>query len=280
MLIGAHVSIAGGIDLAPARGAEIGCTAIQIFLKNQRQWHTKYLTDDEIKRYLHSLSNSPVKSVLAHSSYLINLGSPEKNQLQKSLDSFILELNRCEKLKIENYIFHPGAHKKSGEQAGIQRIAESINFILNQCPEVSTNLLLETTAGQGTSVGYRFEQLSQIIESINKRDKLGVCLDTAHVFAAGYDLSVESGYEQMMTEFDQSIGLERLKVFHLNDSKTRLGSRIDRHEQIGKGKIGLCAFNKIMNDTRIINVPKIIETPGDTKSDAQYIELLKQMAGI
>ncbi len=277
ILLGAHVSIAGGIDLAPARGEEIGCTAIQIFTRNQRQWTSPPLSDEEVAIYFEALKRTHIHSVVAHSSYLINLASPDKNQLQKSRESFILELDRAERLKLDGYIFHPGAHKGTGEDAGMRCVADQLNFVLQERPDYQTKILLETTAGQGSSLGHRFEQLAEIISMTENPSRFGVCLDTCHVFAAGYDFRTEEGYENMMAQFDRIIGLDKLLAIHVNDSKTDVGSKIDRHELIGKGKIGLDGFRYVMNDERLKNVPKIIELPGGPESDRENLQILREL---
>ncbi len=277
MLLGAHVSIAGGIFQAPIRGSEIGCTAIQIFTKNQRQWKISPLTNEQIEQYKQVLANSPIKAVVAHDSYLINLCSPDKNNLHKSRESFILELKRTQALGIAGLVFHPGAHKDLGETKGLKLIAESLNIILKECLDVDTKLLLETTAGQGTALGYSFEQLGQIIQMVDEKNKVGVCIDTCHIFAAGYDIRTREGYEATFKKFDEIIGLDRLGAFHLNDSEKELGSRVDRHERIGKGKIGLEAFRLIMNEPRFENIPKILEIPGGDDCFKYDVALLRSL---
>jgi deoxyribonuclease IV len=277
MLLGAHVSIAGGLFNAPTRGKEIGCSAIQIFTKNQRQWKHSPLTEEQIEQYKNELTKSCIEIVIAHDSYLINLCSPDKNNLHKSRESFIFELARCQALGISGLVFHPGAHLILGEKKGLSLIAESINIVLEKFPEIDTKLLLETTAGQGTSLGYRFEQLEQIIQKIEAKDKVGVCFDTCHIFASGYDIRTAESYQVTFKKFEDIIGLDKLGVFHLNDSKKELGSRVDRHERIGEGKIGLEAFRLIMNDLRFKNVPKILEIPGGENCYKQDIALLNSL---
>ncbi len=279
-LIGAHVSISGGLDQAPLRGDQIGCTAIQIFTKNQVQWETRPLSNQQIGQYQKSLMNSSILSVVAHDSYLINLGSPEENLLEKSRQAFLDEMDRAENLGIPSLIFHPGSHKNAGEDMGLKLIAQSINYVYQQRPHYKITLLLETTAGQGTSLGYTFEQLKWIIDSVDRPDHVGVCLDTSHIFAAGYDIRDKTSYEKTFEKFDQVIGLEKLRTLHLNDSKRGLGSRVDRHEQIGKGQIGLKAFHLLMNDSRFIDVPKILEIPGDMKNFKENLDLLKNLVEI
>jgi len=276
-LVGAHVSISGGLDQAPERGMEIGGTAIQIFTKNQVQWKTKPLLNDEIGKFRHSLAQSGIRSILAHDSYLINLGSPEKNLLEKSRAAFLDEMKRAEDLQIPSLIFHPGSHKDAGEEVGIRLIAESLNYAHLQCPDFQVKLLLETTAGQGTSLGHNFEQLQKIIEIVSQPERVGICLDTCHIFAAGYDIRARSSYDQTFNKFDEVIGLDKLYAIHLNDSLKGLGSRIDRHANIGEGQIGLNGFRLIMNDARFVNIPKVLETPGNSLSFKKNLDLLKNL---
>lgn len=279
-LIGAHISIAGGLDQAPSRGDEIGCTAIQIFTKNQVQWKAKSLSNQEIEQYQQSLANSSIQSVVVHDSYLINLGSPEDNLLEKSRQAFLHEMDLAENLAIPFLIFHPGSHRNAGENVGLKLISESIDYFYKQRSDYKIKLLLETTAGQGTNLGYTFEQLAWIIDSVDEPDRVGVCLDTCHIFAAGYDIRDKSSYEKTVEKFDQIIGLKRLHAIHLNDSKREFGSRVDRHEQIGQGQIGLEGFRLIMNDSRFFDVPKILETPGGMEKFKENLDLLKSLVEI
>jgi len=280
MLVGAHVSISGGLDQAPLRGKAIGCTAIQIFTKNQMQWNAKPLSNHEIAQYQQSLTHSSIQSVVAHDSYLVNLGSPEESLLKKSHQAFLDEMDRAESLRIPFLIFHPGSHKNAGENVGLKLIAESINYVQKQRPNYKIKLLLETTAGQGTNLGHTFEQLKWIIDMVIQPERVGVCLDTCHIFAAGYDIRTRSSFEETFEKFDQVIGLKKLHAIHLNDSKKGLGSRVDRHEHIGQGQIGLEGFRLIMNDSRFIDVPKVLETPGDLKEFKENLHLLKSLVEI
>lgn len=278
-LIGAHVSISGGLYHAVDRGEKIGCNAIQIFTKNQVQWKAKPLLHHEIERFVRSATGSSIRSVLAHGSYLINLGSPEREGLEKSRLAFLEEIDRAELLKIPYLIFHPGSHKGTGDETGLRLIAESLNFIHHQRPARYVKLLLETTSGQGTNLGYSFEQLRQIIDMVEDPSRIGVCLDTCHIFAAGYDIRTRSSYERVMEKFDRAIGLVLLCAIHLNDSRKELGSRIDRHECIGEGQIGLDGFRFIMNDIRLKKIPKILEIPGDLEIFKINLDLLKSLIG-
>ena len=277
MLLGAHVSISGGVFNAPYRGEKLGCTAIQIFTKNQMQWKAKELSKNDIEKFKTELKKSTVKSVIAHNSYLINLGSPDRDNLEKSRASFETEMQRAEALGIPFLVFHPGSYLNGNEVQGLRTIAESINILLNKYHNFKLTLLLETTAGQGSNLGYRFEQLAEIINLVDQQDRVGICFDTAHAFAAGYDIRTKEAYEKTFATFDNILGLKKLKAFHLNDSKKEIGTKVDRHEHIGKGLIGLDAFRFLLNDPRIENIPKILETPGTEEDFKRNLDLLKSL---
>lgn len=280
MLLGAHVSIAKGVYLAPARGEEIGANAIQIFSKNQSQWVGKPITEDDAEKFKKALKESTIEAVVIHDSYLINLGSPDETLLEKSRQAFLDEMDRAERLGVPDLVFHPGSYLKTSEESGLNKIVESLNFVLSERPDGTARLLLETTAGQGTNLGYSFEQLAYIRDGIEQKGRTGICLDTAHIFAAGYDIRSKAAYEGTMAKFETILGLENLRVFHLNDSKKPLGSRVDRHENIGKGFIGLDAFRLIMTDERLQHIPKILETPGGPEAYKVDIQtLLKLLKG-
>ncbi|MCR4418085.1 MAG: deoxyribonuclease IV [Ignavibacteria bacterium] len=269
ILLGAHTSIAGGVDKAVERAARIGCTTFQLFTKNSNQWYAKPLNEQVIQNYKRLIKLKNLKPVIAHDSYLINLCAKDKSILKKSREAFIDELNRCELLGIDYLNFHPGSHMGMGELDGIKLIAESINIAHDKTKGYKVKSMIETTAGQGTSIGFKFEQIRKIIDLVEDKKRLAVCVDTCHIFAAGYDIRTEKVYEKTFQEFDEVIGLKYLKAFHMNDSKKGLGERVDRHEHIGKGKIGLNGFRFIMNDERFISIPKILETPKgeDMKED-------------
>lgn len=269
ILLGAHTSIAGGVDKAVERAARIGCTTFQLFTKNSNQWYAKPLNEQVIQNYKRLIKLKNLKPVIAHDSYLINLCAKDKSILKKSREAFIDELNRCELLGIDYLNFHPGSHMGMGELDGIKLIAESINIAHDKTKGYKVKSMIETTAGQGTSIGFKFEQIRKIIDLVEDKKRLAVCVDTCHIFAAGYDIRTEKGYEKTFQEFDEVIGLKYLKAFHMNDSKKGLGERVDRHEHIGKGKIGLNGFRFIMNDERFFSIPKILETPKgeDMKED-------------
>ncbi|MCL4229711.1 deoxyribonuclease IV [Candidatus Dependentiae bacterium] len=267
LLLGAQVSIAQRIPLAFERGASIGCSTIQIFTKSNRQWGAKEITQQEIYDFQNMRKQFSISPVVAHATYLINIGSSDKQILQKSVKALTIELERCTLLDIPYLVLHPGSFKGSTEQKCLDQIATSINYVFEHYTG-KTRLLLETMAGQGTSVCYRFEQISHVIGQVTQSSKrLGVCLDTCHVFAAGYDLRTPKAYNDMWQQFDETIGLGRLYAIHVNDSKKELGSRVDRHEKIGKGEIGLKAFELLFNDPRLFAIPKILETPEGTLDD-------------
>jgi deoxyribonuclease-4 len=279
VLLGAHTSIDGGIHTAHERGMRIGCTTIQLFTKNNTQWAAKALSEEEIEKYKALERKSRIRPVVAHSSYLINLCAKDPVVLKKSQQEFKDELNRCELLKIPYLVFHPGSHMGRGEREGIQRIAESLNLLHEQTKDHRVKSVLELTAGQGTAIGYRFEHLQEIIDEIEAKERVAVCADTCHLFAAGYDISTETGYENTFEEFDAIIGLDRLVVLHVNDSKREVGSRVDRHEHIGKGRIGNTAFRLLMNDARFVRIPKILETPKnrDMHEDVMNLRKLRRL---
>jgi deoxyribonuclease IV len=278
-MLGAHMSIAGGVDQAIDRGQEVGCDVIQIFTKSSRQWAAKPYGREEVDAFRKKQCDSSIRTVIAHDSYLLNLGAPVESLRKKSVAAFIDELHRCEALGIPYLIAHPGAHVGSGEAAGIRTIARSIDEAHRGTKGLAVRVALEITAGQGSTLGHRFEQIRQIIDATQESDRLRVCFDTQHAFAAGYDLSTDEGYDRTFTEFDEAIGLVRLAAFHLNDSKKELGCRVDRHEQIGKGQIGLECFRRLMNDRRFWGRPMCLETPKseDCHEDVEALTLLRGM---
>jgi deoxyribonuclease IV len=279
LLLGAHVSIAGGVEHAFVRGEAVGCTAIQIFTSNASQWRARPISAASAAAFQSAWHQSPITSVMAHDSYLINLATSDADNLARSRAAFIEELDRCALLGIPALVMHPGAHLGAGEAAGLARIAESFRKIFAETPG-SVTVLLETTAGQGSSLGWRFEHLAEIMERVPQGD-FGVCFDTCHVFAAGYDLASEAGYHQMMAEFDRIVGIEKILACHMNDSKKGCGSRVDRHEHVGQGAIGEAGFRALMQDVRIAGVPKILETPKGVEGvhDRRNLALLRRFAG-
>jgi len=281
MVLGSHVSIAGGLHKAFTMARDIGCTAIQIFTKNANRWQAKPLTQQDIDRFSDAWTASAVETIAAHDSYLINLGSPKPELLEKSRNALLNELQRCEQLRIPYLVMHPGAHVGSGEDDGLKRVAESFNIIHEQTPDSACQILVETTAGQGTTLGYTFEHLAKIRELAQAPERIGICLDTCHIFAAGYELRTETGYQTTMQAFDDVIGLRHLKVIHVNDSLKELGCRVDRHQEIGQGCIGRDGFRNLMQDQRLTDIPKILETPKGTDpiaSDRENLRILRELA--
>ena len=276
-LLGAHVSIAGGVDKAPKRGRELTCGCIQIFSKNQSQWRAKPLTKEAILGFKQGLAENDIGGVLIHSSYLINLASPDGKKHEMSMDAFLDEIDRVDQLGVKQFVFHPGSHMGEGEDKGLMKIAESLNVIIDSRPDSGVKILLENTAGQGTNLGYRFEHLAKIIDMVEDKGRMGVCFDTAHGFASGLDLRTREGYENVWKSFDDIIGIERLKAFHLNDSKKDLGTRVDRHEHIGQGLIGLDAFRFLLNDVRFSGMCMYLETP---QGEDEYLENLRVLRAL
>jgi len=260
-LLGAHFSIAKGLHNALYEARAYGCTALQIFTKNAQTWKERSLKPDEIDQFEQARAATGITAIAAHTSYLINLTAVEKQKHTRSCRALEQELVRSSMLNIPFVVLHPGSHMGRGEDEGIRRIAESINQVFSQIPDLKTCLLLETTAGQGSSVGHTFEQLASIMDKVEKKDAVGFCLDTSHIFAAGYDIRTPFAYQKTINIVDSIAGLEHLYLIHLNDSRKELGSRVDRHEHIGRGCIGLKAFELFMNDHRFQDIPKIIETP-------------------
>lgn len=276
--IGAHVSTSGGIFNAPVNAKSINATAFALFTKNQRQWLAKPLSNDEISNFKRECSNNGYNAdqILPHDSYLINLGNPDNEAVRKSVESFTEEMHRCEQLGLKLLNFHPGSHLKAMETpACLDRIAEGINEALSKTNNVIA--VIENTAGQGSNLGFALWQIAHIIKGINDKSRVGVCIDTCHAFAAGYDIADETGYEAFWEEFDREIGLEYLKGMHLNDATKPCGSHVDRHASIGTGCIGIEAFKRIIKDNRTDNIPLILETP-DESIWAKEIELLKSFA--
>jgi deoxyribonuclease-4 len=263
--VGAHVSASGGVENAPLNAQKIGAKAFALFTKNQRQWHAKPLTEASIRAFRENLDDAGISArhVLPHDSYLINLGHPEPEGLDKSRSAFLDEMQRCEQLGLSLLNFHPGATlRKISEDESLQRVAESINLALDRTQGVTA--VIENTAGQGSTLGYRFEHLAEIIEAVEDRSRVGVCLDTCHTFVAGYDLRTAAACDKTFSEFDKVVGFQYLRGMHLNDSKPDLGARVDRHHSLGKGKLGWDVFRYIMQDSRFDEIPLVLETIDDT----------------
>lgn len=276
---GAHMSIAGGIPNAVDRGVESGCGVIQVFTQTSNMWRGKTPTDSDCMLFRQKRADAGIRDVISHDIYLINLASPEGDTREKSLRGFREEMERCARLGIDKIVMHPGSHLGEGEEVGIRRIADAFDLLLSQVPEFSGTILLELTAGQGSNIGSSFGSLRGIIDACAYPDRLGVCYDTCHTFAAGYDIRTPEGYAAVFEEFDRVLGLERLLAFHLNDSKKGLDSRIDRHEHIGQGCLGIEAFRHIVNDPRFSHIPKILETPKDDDMDRVNLAILRDLVG-
>ena len=279
-ILGAHVSIAGGSEKAPGRGKAIDADVIQIFTANQNQWKAKPLTETNIDGFREGMTQGQPQVSITHDSYLINLCSIEKWKLKRAVDTFIEELDRSEALGIDYIVFHPGAHMGAGYEAGCATVAESLNTVLAARPDHQAKLLVEITAGQGTTVGHSFEQIADILGQVTSPERMGVCFDTQHAFAAGYDVRTPDGWERVLKEFADTIGLERLRAFHLNDSKRELGDRVDRHEKIGQGYLGLAPFWCLVNDERFADTPAVLETPVENESEyGDELRLLRSLIG-
>ncbi len=277
--VGAHVSASGGVENAPVNAHEIGAKAFALFTKNQRQWVSKPLTDENIRKFRENMEKYGYHPdhVLPHDSYLINLGHPEKEGLERSRRAFLDEMQRCEQLGLNRLNFHPGSHlNKISEEQCLKTIAESINIALDKTSGVTA--VIENTAGQGSNLGFTFEQIRLIIDHVEDKNRVGVCIDTCHAYSAGYDIKTEDGYRKTFEHFDEVIGFSYLKGMHLNDTKKELGSHVDRHDSIGKGLLGEEVFKRIMNDPRFDDIPLILETP-DSSRWAEEIKLLYSFIG-
>jgi len=274
------MSIRGGVSMAIERARSIRCTAMQVFVKNNMQWFARALTGEEICAFLNHVQRGELVSVFGHANYLINLAATNPQFHANSIRALAEELIRADQLQLPFLVLHPGAHVGAGEEAGLKKISDSIDEVFQKIPKVKTKIALEITAGQGSCIGHRFEHLAHIIGNVGEPERLRVCLDTAHLFAAGYDIGSESGVRRTFHEFDRVIGRNRLVAIHVNDSKTDLGSRVDRHEHIGKGQIGLDAFRFIMRSARFNKIPKVLETPKgeDLREDVVNLRTLRALA--
>jgi deoxyribonuclease-4 len=276
-LPGAHVSIQGGLSEAIVRGEALGCEAIQIFTRNQRQWNPPPLKEEQAEAFRKRFTESAIQSAVSHGSYLMNLASPDPGQLEKSFAALLDEIDRADQLGISDFVFHPGSHKGAGEAAGLDNLSKSLNRAIHATESSSVRLLIENTAGSANMLGGRFEQLQEVIARVNRPDRMGICIDTAHAFAAGYDLSTPDGIRQTFQEMDAVLGLDHVRVFHVNDSKADLGSRRDRHEHLGKGRLGLPVFRYLVRTNDFANCPLILETPGDEADYERNLEILKHL---
>ena len=273
------MSISGGVDTAFDRGEQIGCDAMQIFTKNSIQWRAAALKQETVERYHRRQAETGITPVVAHASYLLNLATPDDGLWHKSIEALLVEMERCDVLAIPYLVIHPGSHMGSGEDAGRARIAQALNVAHDRVPGAQVKITLETTAGQGTNLGYRFEHLAAMIGATDAEDRLAVCYDTCHTLAAGYDFRTPDRYAEVFTQFDEIIGLKRLKVFHFNDSKKDLGSRRDRHTHIGEGSVGIEGFRPILNDRRFEDIPMLLETPKskDMHEDVENLARLRAL---
>jgi deoxyribonuclease-4 len=279
-LLGAHMSIRGGVNMAIERARSINCTAMQIFVKNNMQWFARPLTREEIRSFLDHVQRGELLSVFGHANYLINLATTNPHFHANSVRALAEELVRADQLELPFLVLHPGAHLGAGEEAGLKKIVDSIDQVFRKIPKIKTKIALEITAGQGSCIGYRFEHLAHIIENVHECERLCVCVDTAHLFAAGYEINNEGSMRKTFRKFDCTIGRDRLVAVHLNDSKTGCGSRVDRHEHIGKGRIGLDGFRFIMRSARFRKIPKVLETPkgDDLAEDVMNLQTLRGLA--
>jgi deoxyribonuclease IV len=278
-LLGAHMSIAGGIGEALIRGKQVGCDCIQIFTRSTRQWAAKPLSKEEIETFKRNQIETGIDTVIAHDSYLVNLGAPDEALRKKSVKSFIDELERCEALGVPTLVTHPGSHVGAGEEKGIKTVGRSIDEAHEACRGFAVNITLEITAGQGTVLGSNFPQMAQIFDAVKESDRLRLCFDTEHAFASGYDLRSPEGYENTISELEKYIGLKRVVAFHLNDSYKDFNSKVDRHQHIGKGYLGLDAFRRVLNDRRFFGLPMCLETPKgpDLKEDIENLATLRSV---
>ncbi|MFQ5671146.1 MAG: deoxyribonuclease IV [Acidobacteriota bacterium] len=274
------MSIAGGIGKAVERAEQAGCTALQIFTKSSNQWRARVLPDEEIARFRSRLSGSGIGAVMAHDSYLINLASPGAELWERSVSSFVDEIRRCHALGVPTLVFHPGAHVGSGEEAGMARIAKALNRAHAETSGCEVVTALETHAGQGTTIGHRFEHLARILGELRYPERAAVCLDTCHVFAAGYPIHTDEGWDRTLEDFDGTVGLGRLRCVHVNDSRKGLGCHVDRHEGLGQGKMGLVPFFRLVTDERTRHLPLVLETPKDDTlaADVRNLAFLRRLA--
>jgi deoxyribonuclease-4 len=274
-LLGAHVPTAGGLHHAPAHGRDIGATAIQVFTRNQRQWAARPLAGEETGAFRRALLASGVRSVMSHASYLINLASPDPSVSERGREAFRVEMTRCDDLGIPLLVFHPGAHLGAGEAAGVRAVARGLDRVFAAYRRARVMPLIEITAGQGSCVGHRFEHLAEMLALVKSPERVGVCLDTCHLYAAGYDIATPRGYDRTLAEFDRVVGLGKLRAIHLNDARKPLGSRVDRHAPIGEGFLGLPTFRRLLADPRLRDVPKVLETPGGLEAWRRELALLR-----
>jgi len=278
-LLGAHQSIAGGLHRALERAQSLGCEAVQIFTRSARQWASRPLAEDDVRAFVEARAATGIGAVLAHDSYLFNLAAPDESLRQRSVRELIAELERCERLRVAYLVVHPGAHCGAGEDAGLRTAARSLDEVLGACRGFSSGIALENTAGQGTQIGWRFEHLARLCADTREGDRLRLCLDTQHAFAAGYDLRSAAGYAGVLASLEATVGIRRVAAFHLNDAKCGLGGRVDRHEHIGQGLLGVGVFRRLLRDRRFRGLPMCIETPKgpDLAEDRRNLGLLRSL---
>lgn len=276
-MLGAHMSIAGGVERAVLAASKIGFQTVQLFTKNNNQWNAPALAVERCEAFLHALGETGIVFPVAHNSYLINLASPDDTLWKKSIDAMTVEVERCHDLGIADLVAHPGAHVGGGEESGLNRIAAGLDEVHRRTRGGSVSIDLETTAGQGTCLGHRFEHLARVLEQVAEPERLGVCVDTCHIFAAGYSFETAEEYDETMDQLDRTVGLGRVRLWHLNDSRRERGSRVDRHAGIGRGQIGLSAFRHVVNDARFQTIPMILETPKGTE-DGEELDTLNLRA--
>jgi deoxyribonuclease-4 len=271
--LGAHMSIAGGVSQSLLRGHSIHCEAVQIFTKNQLRWVEPVISAEELEAFRHLQTQTGIYPVVSHGSYLTNLGSPDDVLWQRSIESVICELRRCDELNVPYMVMHPGSHVGSGVETGLQRIVQGLDIVHSATRGAQVMILIETTAGQGTNLGCTIEHLAHIVDRVDRTQRIGICLDTCHTFAAGYELRTREGYDNLFAEISAQIGLKRLRVFHLNGSVGALGSRLDRHCHLMEGELGLDAFRMLLNDVRFADRPMILETPKGKEMEEDVVNL-------
>ena len=279
--LGAHMSVAGGFHLAIERGLRAGCQTMQIFTKSNNQWDALPISPESAKKFKNAVKDSGIGPVFAHTAYLINAGSPEKETYERSKEALKVEVERATVLGLAFIVLHPGSHKETGEEACLKKISETVAWVLDQTKGSAVKVLYEIAAGQGSAVGHRFEHLATLLKLTGHPDRIGICLDTCHLFAAGYDLRTAAAYARTMEDFNRIVGLKAIQAVHLNDSKKELGERVDRHEHIGKGQIGLEGFRCLLNDPQLHQVPMVLETPKDEETlaeDVMNLEILRGLA--
>jgi deoxyribonuclease-4 len=278
--LGAHLSIGGGLHRAIERGEELGCEVVQLFTHSNQQWAMKPLSEEQLERWRSVRAAARAEPVLVHASYLINLASSDEPTRSRSCEALAAEYERCQLLEIPFLVLHPGAHLGRGEAEGIGGIAEALSQLFDQGPDNRTTVLLENTAGQGTGIGHRFEHLRDIFSAVEGQERLGVCFDTCHAFAAGYELRTAAGWDQTFAALDEAVGLDRLKAFHVNDSKRERASRVDRHDHLGRGFLGLGPFRRLVNDSRFLGLPMVLETPKpSSQADQVNLGILRDLVG-